>query len=167
MSSRPKSTYLDLCSFTFNASKKWLLIPAEDGSDNSILSILCEDQNLLNVPQTITPARKRIDYYIPIDISGVNSKMLNIQITKVKKNDVVRGNISQEDEYVFSYDEPYRQLWHMTPFHGWTNDPNGMVFHNGEYHLAYQYNPYGTRHNNMHWGYALSLIHISEPTRPY
>ncbi len=167
MSSRPKSTYLDLCSFTFNASKKWLLIPAEDGSDNSILSILCEDQNLLNVPQTITPARKRIDYYIPIDISGVNSKMLNIQITKVKKNDVVRGNISQEDEYVFSYDEPYRQLWHMTPFHGWTNDPNGMVFHNGEYHLAYQYNPYGTRHNNMHWGYAVSKDLVTWENRPF
>ncbi|MDD4479903.1 MAG: GH32 C-terminal domain-containing protein [Bacteroidales bacterium] len=167
MSNRAKSTCLDLYSFSVHASKKWLLIPAEDGGESSMLSIFYGDKNILTVPQKISPARNKIDYYIPVDISNLIGEKLNIQITRVKKDDAVWGKIGQSDKYVFSYDEPHRQLWHMTPLYGWTNDPNGMVYHNGEFHLAYQFNPYGTRHNNMHWGHAISKNLVEWENRPF
>src|SRR5438045_9507445 len=60
--------------------------------------------------------------------------------------------------------DPYRPHYHFLPPANWMNDPNGLIQWKGQYHLFYQYNPYGSFHAHIHWGHAVSsdLVHWTD-----
>lgn len=66
--------------------------------------------------------------------------------------------------HAFNYDQPYRGQYHFSPQKNWMNDPNGLLYHNGTYHLFFQYNPGGIEWGNISWGHATSedLTHWEE-----
>lgn len=65
------------------------------------------------------------------------------------------------------YNEPYRPQYHVTPEEGWLNDPNGMVYFNGEYHLYYQYNPHTKFPGDVkYWGHVASTDMVHWEERP-
>ena len=73
----------------------------------------------------------------------------------------VFSTIIAQDKNNSLYKEKYRPQFHFSPEKNWINDPNGLLYHNGEYHLFFQYNPFGNEWGHMSWGHASSkdLIH--------
>lgn len=70
------------------------------------------------------------------------------------------------DKKVYSEEELYRQNFHFTPKKGWTNDPNGMFYYNGYYHLFFQHHPNSSVWGPMHWGHAISTDLITWTEKP-
>ena len=158
------SNYWDEYAVTLKADRKYILIPASNSGVNSRLSVEVDGENILGNTQSARPASGQIDYYIPVNVERYAGKDVTVKLTGIKSSDAVFGAIRTSDETGNEREETYRPLVHFSPEFGWTNDPNGMVYVNGEWHLALQYNPYGTSHGNMHWGLTVSkdLIHWSD-----
>ncbi|WP_315156225.1 GH32 C-terminal domain-containing protein [Capnocytophaga leadbetteri] len=140
---------------TFEAEDKYLLIPIEDQADENTVQMYVEG-NPIGEPITIRIAQNKIDYWVPINIESYKGKKVTLTFSVGKNADKGLDRIKQSSKYSFEYNETYRPLYHFTPQYGWMNDPNGMVYHDGVYHLFFQYNPYGARWGNMHWGHAIS-----------
>lgn len=148
-------------SVNVRADKKFLLIPAQDKAKSTRMTISSGDKTLIS--GSVCLGVDGTDYTVPIDISAFKGKDLKLTFNTVRSTDSGLGGISTSDNNPVdaSYAETYRPKVHFSPYFGWTNDPNGMVYYDGEYHLSYQANPYGTRHSNMNWGHAVSkdLVH--------
>lgn len=155
MSDKEKSDILPGYELVFDVDKKFLLIPVEDKGPESRI-YLREDGKNIGEELFIRVAQTKIDYWVPIPLDEYKGKRLTLFFHHVKKNDIGYSQIKQSDDFFFDYNEKYRPHYHFSPRYGWTNDPNGMVYHNGEYHLYYQHNPYGSTWGNMHWGHTVS-----------
>ena len=99
------------------------------------------------------------DYYVPFFLpAGENAR---VDIQNLPATAATWSLLQLSDTFDTTNREYYRPAYHFTPAYGWMNDPNGMTYFNGEYHLFYQYNPYGSKWGNMHWGHTVSkdLVH--------
>lgn len=155
-SNTEKSVFMVDHKLVFEADKKYILVPIDDEAPESLIT-LDVDGTVVGVPMYIRVAQtKKIGYWIPVDIEKYKGKKVTLTFAHAKKTDKHLDDIKQCDTFNFNYNEEYRPSYHHTPQYGWMNDPNGMVYLDGEYHLFYQYNPYGSRWANMHWGHSVS-----------
>jgi len=150
----------------FDVTENYILIPVEDNAPESVVQFSVDGEKI-GEPMYIRVSQTKIGYWVPIDVSKYKGRKVTLTFEHVNKTDIGFSRIKQSDSFEFDYSETYRPLYHFTPKYGWMNDPNGMVYHNGEYHLFYQYNPYGSRWANMHWGHAVSKDLVSWEHLPF
>lgn len=155
MSDTEKSNIIPEYTIPFEATSKYILVPVEDQGPETAVQLNVEGQ-AVGQPMNIRVAQTKVDHWVPIYIEDYKGKPISLTLDHVKKTDIGFSQIKQSDTFDFDYNEKYRPIYHFSPQYGWMNDPNGLVYKDGEYHLYFQHNPYGSRWANMNWGHATS-----------
>ncbi len=156
---------------------RYLMLPVQESTDDARINVLVDG----NVAETIYVrlAKSKTDYTVPFDLIPYKGHdvMLDVVIPQSRgsvreaKDDACWRGIALADTFDTANREKYRPAFHHTPRYGWMNDPNGMFYKDGRWHLYYQYNPYGSKWQNMTWGHSVSddLVnweHLPEAIRP-
>ncbi|MFG5859542.1 GH32 C-terminal domain-containing protein [Dysgonomonas sp. Shenzhen-Wh21] len=155
MSNMEKSSVMIDHKISFKADKKYILVPIDDSAPEISTQLIVNGQ-AEGVPMNINIAQSEVSYWVPIDIERYKGDNIDLVFSYIDKNSIGYSQIKQSDDFHFNVNEKYRPTYHFTPKYGWMNDPNGMVYHNGKYHLYYQHNPYGSLWGNLSWGHAES-----------
>ena len=145
--------------------KKLLHFPVKTGAKPRVVTISVDGKAVRSFD--IELADEEAQWWAPLDVSEWTGKNLTVVADVLPVTSKALDSLRQADTLLDSenlYQEPLRSQLHFSPKRGWTNDPNGLVFYNGEYHLFFQHNPYGWNWGNMHWGHATSqdLVHWQE-----
>lgn len=142
-------------SVVLEATNKYLLLPIQDNAPEAKVGII-KNNVQTGVYYNVRLARERVDYYVPYDISEYRGEYITVDIQGMPQNSICWSNIKFSDIFDTTNIEKFRPSYHHTPAYGWMNDPNGMFYKDGVYHLYFQYNPYGSMWGNMHWGHSTS-----------
>lgn len=145
---------------------KYILLPVEEEEGYAHIRVIKDNQVVKEFNCKL--AINKTDYSVPLDISEYGGDvLLDIQFTGDKRSiGLIKDFICWKDIKLSSvFDtknrEKFRPIYHHTPAYGWMNDPNGMFYKDGVWHLYYQYNPYGSQWENMTWAHSTStdLMH--------
>lgn len=151
----------DTIAIQISSPTKYILLPIQEDQPDVWVKLNTGNE-AEDVWMDVRLAREYVDYYVPFALG--DNATARVDVLYLPKEAVAWKNFKLSDEYDTTNHEYYRPKYHFTPAYGWMNDPNGMTYINGEYHLFYQYNPYGSKWGNMHWGHAVSsdMIHWTE-----
>lgn len=153
-------TSLDTTIVEIANPRKYLLLPIQDDSPKTRVKVCTgsPDDRWIDVRL----ARTRTDGTVPIALG--DSTQATVKIIGIKPKDLAMTSLATTDMWIADNTDYYRPIYHHTPPYGWMNAPSGLLLKDDEYHLYYQYNPYGPTWGNMHWGHAVSrdLVHWAE-----
>ena len=143
---------------------KYVLLPVEEKAENANIRIIGMENQCTRRPN-VRLAVDNVDYYVPLEVK--DGQLLDIifhgdrRTTGNMKGFACWKEMKFSDTFDTTNREKFRPAYHHTPQYGWMNDPNGMFYNDGEWHLYYQYNPYGSLWENMTWGHSVSkdLVH--------
>ena len=146
------------------AGGRYLWIPIQESAPEGKVQIIRNGALLME--QNVRMARERVDYFVALYLQPYQGKgSFKVCVQNVPTGSICFSKLVQNDDPDYAFiDEKYRPLYHQTPRRGWMNDPNGMFYKDGVWHLFYQYNPYGSKWGNMHWGHTVSpdMVHWTE-----
>ncbi len=151
------------CALTIQ--RRYLNLPVKNGAPQRRVTLRVEGG-----PERafdIELAEGEPDWWAFIDVGSWGGHPATIEAEGLPPGSVALNNIWQTQAPRGAeelYRERLRPQFHFSSRRGWNNDPNGLAFFRGEYHLFYQHNPFGWNWGNMHWGHAVSrdLVHWKE-----
>ena len=166
------------CLYRIQQKDKCLLLPVQESAEMSNIKVIAGNKQMKSL--NVRLAMNKVDYYVPLYLDEFNEEKtlaLDIHVNGNYRNDggistfTCWKNIKTAESFDTTNREQYRPLYHHTPAYGWMNDPNGMFFKDGVWHLYFQHNPYGSQWENMTWGHSTStdLIHWTfqgDPVQP-
>jgi len=158
--------------------KRYVLLPVQETEDIAGIAIV-DNHNDMVQRLNVKLAIDRVDYFVPYELNGASLLDIEFRGDRRQKGAVGEFVCWKEIRFSDTFDttnrERFRPVYHHTPLYGWMNDPNGMFYMpsspsgndgqagaaDGVWHLYYQWNPYGSQWENMHWGHSTSkdLIH--------
>ncbi len=137
---------------------KYLIFPVNTFSSVKKLTMLCDECDPYSLDIKLDTVSPNFNAYI--DVSRFMGKTLTLAVAPC-----MEIAFEESDNMDISdYSEHYRPEVHFTTKNGWINDPNGLIYLDGKYHMFYQHNPCENKWGNMHWGHAISddMIHWEE-----
>lgn len=139
---------------------KYMILPVEETTREK--QVLLDKGLATDTWMDVRLAENKVDYNVPFELG--NGPKAVVKIVGLKPGFVALKNIKLSNEWSVANTDYYRPIYHHTPSYGWMNDANGMFYKDGVWNLYYQYNPYGSKWGNMHWGHAVStdLFHWTE-----
>ncbi len=145
-----------------DGDSRYLMLPVQEAYDDATVNVLVDGK--LDRTFYVRLAKSKVDYSVPFDMSPYKGHdvVLNIVTSQNRttvreaKDDACWSNFELTDSIDTANHEKYRPCFHHTPVYGWMNDPNGMFYKDGEWHLYYQWNPFGSKWQNMTWGHSSS-----------
>ena len=153
--------------YRLQVKQRFLLLPVEERQENARLCIIKNNEIVKEFNCKL--AVDKTDYTVPLDLNDYQGSDILIDITfpgnrrttGSMKDFVVWKELKTSDSFDVTNREKYRPVYHHTPQWGWMNDPNGLFYKDGVWHLYFQYNPYGSQWENMTWGHSTSkdLVH--------
>jgi len=154
----------DSSSQLFQANHRYLKIPIKNGAPKRNIELWSGKDKIRWFDAEL--ADSVFDWIAYLDIEKWKGQQLKVVTNASDKEIRLFNPLTQNDtdDNTNVYVEAGRGQFHFSAKRGWLNDPNGLVFFNGQYHLFFQHNPYGTSWGNMHWGHAVSadLVHWKE-----
>ena len=152
-----------------DSQKKYLLLPVEEKMEHAHIRVVRDNQLVKTLNCRL--AVDKVDYFVPYEVG--EGELFDISFNdNMRATGAIDGfacwkRMSYSDSFDTKNVEKHRPVYHHTPQYGWMNDPNGMFYKDGVWHLCYQFNPYGSQWENMTWGHSTStdLVHwTAEPT---
>ncbi len=149
----------------FPPGRHYLNIPIKNGAAQRKVTLVVDGTAV--VANDMELADGPPDWWAFMDVSQWPGRTVTLQVDKLPVDSVALSAIEPADAFKAGdnlYQEALRGQLHFSSRRGWNNDPNGLCYYQGEYHLFYQHNPYGWNWGNMHWGHATSpdLVHWRE-----
>ena len=148
--------------------KKYLLLPVEEKEEHAHIRVVRNNQLVKTINCRL--AVNNVDYFVPYEIGEGELFDItfngNMRSTGAINDFTCWKRMTYSDTLDTKNVEKHRPLYHHTPQYGWMNDPNGMFYKDGVWHLCYQFNPYGSQWENLSWGHSTSTDLINWKAEP-
>jgi len=146
---------------------KYIIFPVSNKGKRGRMTIVVGDQLVHNLDCDFPPNKDAIDWWTYLDMSEYVGKTAKVAANAPPEIREMFQSSNEIRHLMPLYDEALRPQFHMSQMRGWNNDPNGMCYHDGQYHFFWQCNPAGRGWANMYWGHATSpdMVHWTEHDR--